>query len=353
VRLSVEERANIGLKTVPAEFRPVEDVRLLNGVVKPHPDRVALVTSRVAGRAVDIHVNLGDRVKKGQDLADVQSVELEKLELDLIQAENRLALTQADLERIRALVEKGIAAKKDLLAAQNHHRTVVNEIESLTRQLSLLGVPESEIRKVRREKTVSTLHILAPISGTIVERRIILGQTIEPNTHIFKVVDTSTMIVEGEAFEDVLPLLKEGQQVRVTVASYPGEVFKGRITFISPTVDPQKRTVHVWVLISNHHGMLKEGFFAKLSVALSEGVQTLTIPADAVLSDQGEEFVFVETHEGYRRADVLLGTRDDRYVEVKKGLNPGDRVITDGKMQLYAKYLSATRGEPALGGHGH
>ncbi|MEE9172045.1 MAG: efflux RND transporter periplasmic adaptor subunit, partial [candidate division NC10 bacterium] len=203
------------------------------------------------------------------------------------------------------------------------------------------------------EKTVSTLHILAPISGTIVERRIILGQTIEPNTHIFKVVDTSTMIVEGEAFEDVLPLLKEGQQVRVTVASYPGEVFKGRITFISPTVDPQKRTVHVWVLISNHHGMLKEGFFAKLSVALSEGVQTLTIPADAVLSDQGEEFVFVETHEGYRRADVLLGTRDDRYVEVKKGLNPGDRVVTDGKMQLYAKYLSATRGEPALGGHGH
>ncbi|MEE9124169.1 MAG: hypothetical protein V3U14_06710, partial [candidate division NC10 bacterium] len=88
VVLSPEEQANIGLKTVAAEIRPVEDVRLLNGVVKPHPDRVALVTSLVAGRAADIHVNLGDRVEKGQDLADVQSVELEKVELDLIQAEN-------------------------------------------------------------------------------------------------------------------------------------------------------------------------------------------------------------------------------------------------------------------------
>lgn len=353
VRLSAEERANIGLKTVPAEFRPVEDVRLLNGVVKPHPDRVALVTTRVAGRAVDIHVNLGDRVKKGQDLADVQSVELEKLELDLIQAENRLALAQADLERIRALVEKGIAAKKDLLAAQNHHQTVVNEIESLTRQLSLLGMPESEIQKVRREKTVSTLHILAPISGTIVERRIILGQTIEPNTHIFKVVDTSTMIVEGEAFEDVLRFLKEGQQVRVTVASYPGEVFKGRITFISPTVDPQKRTVHVWVLISNHHGMLKQGLFADLSVAVGESHRTVAIPLEALINADGGEFVFVEQGGAFIRRDLIIGARDNRYAEVKRGLRPGERVVTDGKRQLYTKYLMSKRGGPALGGHGH
>lgn len=353
VRLSAEERANIGLKTVPAEFRPVEDVRLLNGVVKPHPDRVALVTTRVAGRAVDIHVNLGDRVKKGQDLADVQSVELEKLELDLIQAENGLALAQADLERIRALVEKGIAAKKDLLAAQNHHQTVVNEIESLTRQLSLLGMPESEIQKVRREKTVSTLHILAPISGTIVERRIILGQTIEPNTHIFKVVDTSTMIVEGEAFEDVLRFLKEGQQVRVTVASYPGEVFKGRITFISPTVDPQKRTVHVWVLISNHHGMLKQGLFADLSVAVGESHRTVAIPLEALINADGGEFVFVEQGGAFIRRDLIIGARDNRYAEVKRGLRPGERVVTDGKRQLYTKYLMSKRGGPALGGHGH
>ncbi|MFQ5533027.1 MAG: efflux RND transporter periplasmic adaptor subunit, partial [Candidatus Methylomirabilales bacterium] len=233
------------------------------------------------------------------------------------------------------------------------HRAVVNEIESLTRQLSLLGMAEAEIRKVRKEKTISTLHIHAPIAGTIVERRIILGQTVEPNTHLFKIVDTSTMIVEGEAFEDVLPLLKEGQRVRVTVAPYPGEVFQGRIIFISPILEPEKRTIHLWAEVKNHHRMLKEGLFAKLSVAVRAGSKALTIPADAVLSDQGEKFVFVEKGETYQRADVFLGARSDLYVEVTKGLKPGDRVVTEGKMQLYAKYLSATRGAPALGGHGH
>ncbi len=353
VSLSPEERTNIGLKTVPAEIRPVEDVRLLNGVVKPHPDRVALVTSRVAGRAAGIHVNVGDRVKKGEDLADVQSAELEKVELDLIQAENRLALAQADLERIRALVEKGITAQKDLLASQNHHQAVRNEIESLTRQLVLLGTPEAEIRKVRRDKTVSTLHIHAPIAGTIVERHVVLGQNIEPEKPLFKILDDSVMIVEGDAFEDTLPILKLGQPVRVRVPAYPEQVFEGRITFIGPTVDPQKRTVPVWILLRNHDGMLKQNLFADLSVVVGENGGRLAIPLDALISAEGEDFVFVEQDGVFVQRDLVLGARDDRYVEVKKGLEAGDQVVTDGRRQLYTKYLMLQRGGMTLGGHAH
>ncbi|MFQ5658134.1 MAG: efflux RND transporter periplasmic adaptor subunit [Candidatus Methylomirabilales bacterium] len=353
VILSPEERANIGLKTVPAEFRPVEDVRLLNGVVKPHPDQVALVTSRVAGRAVTIHVRLGDRVKKGQDLADVQSVELEKIELDLIQAENKLRLAQSDLERTRSLVEKGIAANKDLLAAENEHRAVVNQIGSLTRQLSLLGMPEAEIRKVRQEKTVATLHLHAPIAGTVVERSIILGQTIEPDRPVFKILDDSVMIVEGDAFEDTLPLLKLRQPVRVRVAAYPQQIFEGRITFISPTVDPQTRTVHVWAEIRNHHGMLKQDLFAELSVVVRGSHRTVAIPLEALINTEGEDFVFVEQGGAFVRRDLVLGARNDRYAEVKRGLRPGERVVTDGKRQLYTKHLMSRRGGVSLGGHGH
>ncbi|MFQ5882581.1 MAG: efflux RND transporter periplasmic adaptor subunit [Candidatus Methylomirabilales bacterium] len=353
VVLSQEERANIGLKTVPAELRPVEDVRLLNGVVKPHPDRLALVTSRVAGRAMDIHVKLGDRVKKGQDLADVQSVELEKVELDLIQTENNLGLAQADLERTRVLVEKGIVPRKDLLAAENQHQAVVNEIESLTRQLSLLGITEAEIGKVRREKTVSTLHLHAPIAGTVVERSVILGQAIEPGQPLFKILDDSVVIVEGDAFEDTLPLLRLGQQVRVRAPAWPKQVFHGRITFISTTVDPEKRTVHVWAEISNHHGMLKQDLFVDLGVAVGGSHRTAAIPLEALISSEGEDFTFVEQGGVFVRRDLVLGARDDRYIEVKEGLRSGERVVTDGKRQLYTKYLMSRRGAPALGGHGH
>lgn len=353
IALSSEERANIGLKTEVAAVRVMEEVRKINGIVRPHPDKVGLVTSRVAGKAVGVHATLGDQVQKGQDLADIQSVDIEKVELELIQAENRSTLAKAELDRIKGLVEKGIAARRELIAAETQHNAALNEIEGLSRQLILLGLPEAEVTRIRRERSISTLHLPAPIGGVVVERNVTLGQTVEPNTNLFKILDPSTMIVEGEAFEDVLPLLRKGQNVRVVVTPYPREVFHGRIIFIHPTVEPEKRTVHLWVEVDNHHGMLKEGFFAQLIVVVREGSRALTIPLEALMSDQGEEFVFVEKDGGYVRADVVLGTRTDRDIEVRRGLTPGDRVVTEGKQQVYAKYLSARGGESALGGHPH
>lgn len=351
--LSPEEKANIGLKTAVAQLKSVEDARLINGVVKPHPDRVALVTSRVAGRAVGVHVNLGDRVQKGQDLADIQSVELEKVELELIQAENKMVLAKAELERIKGLVEKGIAAKRELIAAENQYNAALNEIEGLTRQLILLGLPEEEIKRIRREKVISTLHLHAPLAGTVVERNVTLGQTVEPNQPLFRLLDDSIMIVEGDAFEDTLPLLRKGQKVRVKVPAYPKQVFEGRITFISPTVDPQKRTVHIWAEIANPHGMLKQDLFADLSVVVGGSHKSVTIPVEALISAEGEDFVFVEKGGVFVRRDVEIGVQSNLDVEVKRGLEPGERVVTDGKRQLYTKYLMSRQGGAALGGHAH
>lgn len=351
--LSPEEKANIGLNVEEAAARSLEEIRTVNGKVRAHPDKVALVTSRVAGKAVGVHVKLGDPVRKGQDLADIQSVELEKVELELIQAENKLILAKTEFVRLKTLVEKGIAAKKELNAAENQYNAVLNEIDGLVRQLVLLGLKEEDVKKVRREKIVTTLHLRAPIAGTIVERDVVLGQTVEPNANLFRILDSSTMIVEGEAFEDILGLLKKGQTVRVTVAAYPEEFFSGKIVFIHPTVEPEKRTVHFWVEVDNSREMLKEGFFARLIVVVSEGKNVLTVPTAALMSEKGEDFVFVEKNGGFVRADVSVGTRTERYVEVKRGVKPGDRIITDGKQQVYAKYLSARRGEPVLGGHPH
>src|SRR5574337_129226 len=353
IRLTPEERDNIGLRTEAVALRPTEDVRKLNGIVKPHPDRVAQVTSRVPGIVLSVHASLGTWVKRGDDLLDIKSVELERLELSLIQAENRLALTKLDLERVRQLVEREIVARKELLKLENQHREVLNEIESLTRQLNFLGLPQQAIARIREEQMVATLHLPAPISGTIVERNVVIGQAIEPNVALMKIIDTSTMIVEGEAFEDTLPLLRLGQRVRVAVSAYPREVFEGIISFISPTVNPVKRTISVWAEVGNPRGLLKQDLFAQVYVIVGEQHRSLTIPIEALISAEGVEFTFVERDGVYLRADLGLGTRNDRYAEVKSGLSPGDRVITDGSRQLYAKWLAAKGGGPALGGHTH
>jgi len=298
-------------------------------------------------------------------------VEILKLETDLTQAQNKLRLAQADADRNRLLVDKGIGARKDFIAAENQLQTVQNEIaglgrqidlarlssraevEGLIRQLGLLGLPAAEIERMRRERALALLHIPAPISGTVVERPAVLGQVVEPTTTLLKLVDTSVLIAEGSAPEDLLRELRVGQAVRVTVPTYPGERFDGRITFIHPQIDPERRVAHVWAEIRNAGGRLKSDMFVQLSVTVGGGPKTLVIPAAALMSAEGREFVFVETPAGLKRADVLVGARNDEYVEIKRGLAPGAAVVTDGKRQVYTVFLAARSGAPALGGHTH
>ena len=353
VALTAIERANIGLKTEAAERRPFDDVRRVPGVMKAAPDRIAIVTSRTPGKVVGIHAALGQRVTKGADLIDIQSVEIEKLETDLLHAENRLRLAQSDAERARALVEKGIAARKELIAAENQLEGVKNDIEGLIRQLVLLGVPRKAIEHLRRERLVTVLHIPAPIDGTVVERPAVLGQVVEPVTPLLKLVDTSVLIAQGAAPEDLLRELKVGQPVRVTVAAYPGKRFEGRLTFIHPQIDPERRVAHVWAEIRNPEGQLKEDMFAQLSVVVGGGPEALVIPAAALMSEGGLEFVFTETPAGFKRTSVVVGARNDQYVEIKQGLSPGAKVVTDGKRQVYTVFLATRSGAPALSGHGH
>jgi cobalt-zinc-cadmium efflux system membrane fusion protein len=353
LKLSPEEMQNIGLKTFPADLRPIETVVRTTGIVRPHPDKEAQVSSRVSGKVVGLFANIGDAVQKGQRLAEVQSAEIQKLQVDLMQAENKLLLAKAELERMQMLFESKIAAKKDLIAAQNQHQTVLNEIDGLSHQLILLGLPESAVKKAQVEKNVSTFPIVAPLNGVVAERSIVLGEAVEPSKVIFKILDPSIVSVEGNAFEEALPKLKIGQTVRIRLASYSGDVFNGKILRFSPTLDPQKRTVQLWAEVANPAGKLKPNLFAEMDVVVGGGGEVLAIPLEALITTEGETFVFVEEKGSFRRADVILGGKDDRYVEVKKGLLSGDRVVTDGKQQVYTKSLMARQGGTALGGHSH
>ena len=351
--LNSEQRANIGLKTVTAELRAIENVIRVAGVVKPHPDREAQVSSRVSGRIVGLFYKAGDAIQRGQRLAEVQSAEIQKLQVDLMQAENKLTLAKTELERVQSLVESRIAARKELIAAQNNYQAVLNEIEGAEKQLVLLGIPESAVKKARVEKNIATFPVVAPIGGFIAERNVVLGESVEPSKVIFKVLDPSVVFVEGEAFEESLRELKTGQAVRIRLASYPEEVFAGKISRFSPTIDPQKRTLRFWVEVANPSGKLKPNLFSEMNIVVGGQGEVLAIPQEALISTEGESFVFVEEKGSFRRADVVLGARDDRFVEVKKGLLPGDKVVTDGKQQLYTQSLIARQGGAALGGHTH
>ena len=295
LKLTSEEKHNIGLKTVVADLRRLDSVIRMAGVVKPDPDREALLSSRVAGKILGAFARVGDSVRKGQKLAEIESVEIQKLQVDLIQAENRMLLTMAELDRVKRLVKSKIAPRKELIAAENQHQAVLNEIDGLAQQLVLLGLPQEAVRRVRKGKSISTFALVSPISGVVAERHVVLGEMVEPDKVIFKILDLSVVLVEGDAFEEALPQLKIGQRVRIRLPSYPGKIFTGKISRLSPTIDSQKRTLRLWAEVPNRTGKLKPNLFAEMDVVVGGGRgEVLAVPLEAVIRTEGKSFVFVE-----------------------------------------------------------
>ena len=134
------------------------------------------------------------------------------------------------------------------------------------------------------------------------------------------------------------------------VAAYPETTFTLKISHISDIMNPEERTVHFWAEFSNSTRRLRPGMFAEQTIVLEKGAEVLSVPLNAVLEDGGSWFVFVELGETYTKQEVVVGARDDQYIEIKEGLFPEEYVVVQGQHQL----LRATADAPeAIGAHGH
>jgi membrane fusion protein, heavy metal efflux system len=183
------------------------------------------------------------------------------------------------------------------------------------------------------------VSITAPLSGTIVERNVSLGGSVEPNATLFRIADLSEVIVAGDVFESDVSKVKLGQYARVRPDAYSDMVFDGSISFIADLIDPEKRTLRIWVSIDNKEGLLKPEFFARVDLVVRPGSEVVAVPIEAIIDDGAEKFVFVKNGNEFVRQDVATGTSDDRYIEITDGLYPGDLVVTDGNRQIYTKWL--------------
>ena len=341
IALTAEEAERLGLQTTSVGSHVIEETVTVNGVIRPIPDLVASVSSRVAGKVTRVAGNVGDTVQEGQTLAELTSTELEALQSDLrtelLQARNRLQLATADLARLRYLVERGIGAKRVLLQKEAEVSSINVEIAGIENRLRIIGLepaPDGSLPDVAQ--AASPLALRAPRTGVIMHRDVTLGETIDPAKVLFRIADMRRVYAEGEAFEIDAAALRKGQPVRVHVPAYPGRTFDGEIAGINYEVESEEKTVPFRVEIANEPPHpLKSNMTAILTVTVGNRGRTLAVPHAAVISDGAESSVFVQADDAFHKRTVLLGIRDDRYAEVKSGLEAGEQVVTTGKRQLY------------------
>ncbi len=576
VVLSDKAKVNIGLKTAEADLRTIEKVVQVTGNVIAHPGKQGIVTPRISGIVKRLHYKLGDTVKKGDVLLELESIDLQLAEIDLMEAVHqqksldtklakqksvfakqiqqelqtrqidfleshaklqeekndyqkimsiaivktisalekmRVDLVKADVERrlladtlarIEALTEKRISAQKELISQRAAHTKATNAFTGTKRQFQLLGVSEKTLQTILEDegktpiltllnmdtkteskphltenadvlkyisiieeattltdaesaykttaikvkanrqralaagmtakqleqisasgliipfsdlsvdklienyapfmtssealeallqteeaqrnaaimftkarqklevygmtadeidklvengKSDSPFYVTAPTAGQIISQNVMLGATVEKSNALYSILDSNVVWVEGEIYEDTLALIHDkweaGNEVRVRVPAYPDSVFIGKISQISSVVDSEKRTVHFWTEVDNPDHKLKPGMFAEQTLVIEKLDDVLSVPLEAVLKDGASQIVFVESGNTYMKHEVVIGAKDDRYIEIKDGLFAGEIVVVQGTHQLLSASAGTTTVVDPHAGHSH
>lgn len=322
-----------------------------NGEVRLNEERAAYLSPRTAGSVHAILVDLGARVRRGQVLFTVESPEFAEARSAHLIARAALQLAEGTLDRERDLYEKKVCARKDLLEAEAAREAAAATSQAARERLLATGLTAQEIAELSTTGSRATaLPVRAPFDGTVLERNLSLGARVEPGQQLLLFGDTSEMWVWTSLYERELAGLLRAQAggpvlAQVEVPAYPERVFSGRVERVSGTVDEATRTARVRVVVANSDGLLRAGMFARVRLEGADAGQVLTVPAEAVLEDEGRAFVFVPVAPPYfMRRPVMIGRNWNDRVEITGGLADGDSVVGRGAFALKSDVLRSKMG---------
>jgi cobalt-zinc-cadmium efflux system membrane fusion protein len=338
--LATEVKATIGLTVEEVQPQAFTFAVTAPGKIRANQDKIALVGPIIEGKISKVTVNWGDRVTKGQILAFLESVEVGEAKAAYFQAKAELQVAEANLKRKKRLFDDEIIPQKDLLEAEAAFTAAQAEADAAEKALHVIGFTEEEVARLSESHDLTAMMpIVAPISGTIVDRQAVVGALAEPSSELFTIMDLSTLWVDAEIYEKDLDKVRPGQRVEISVIAYPEEVFSGRVSYIGDVLDDERRTTVVRTEVANRDHKLKPGMFATVRIITTEKQNAIILPEGAILQESGKAVVVVEEADHYRLREVQLGATSDGMSEIVSGLNVGERVVTSGHYQIATQIM--------------
>jgi RND family efflux transporter MFP subunit len=330
-------RAGIGVTQVSAQAG-TESLRL-PGVVEPNSYRQVSVTSLVGGRVVGVSVQLGDRVRKGQTIAQVYSPELGEARTKYVAASAMLEAHDRELQRTQKLVEIGAASRQELERIHAEHAAQTAEVESTRSRLQLLG-GDIEGSSSSKAQENATSNVPAPIDGVVTERLANAGQNVDPTTKLLTIVDLSNVWIVADVYERDLGRVREGVRASVTTTAYPDQPLEGRVSFIDPQLNATTRTAKIRVEVANPRGDLRLGMYTDVAIETASATPMLVVPKAAIQSVGDRQVVYLLSSNDPGRfveREIRLGRALGDQVEVLAGLSAGDSVVSKGSFFVRAE----------------
>lgn len=361
--MTSDAQRNIKLTTAAAQQEEVQKTLRVTGTVTADEGRIAHVFPLAQGVVKNVLVQLGTEVRAGQSLLRYDNVELgnqtgnqrsllgsleraraqqELAAKNLLRSENLLqvqAISQREFEVRRAEKEQADAGVSSARA----------ELASSEEKLHRFGLSENQIHTITTgstHRTSSLNNVTAPIHGLISKFSVATGELIGPDKEIFTIVDPSLIWVLADVYEKDLGTVPQRGPCIVKLAAFPKESFRGQVAYISEALDPQSRTAKLRCVVPNPGNRIRLDMFAELEIPTTRREVTLTVPNSAVQEIDNKPVVFVQRGpEEFEQRSVKLGSRGDRSTEILEGLKSGDRVVTNGTLQLKFEAQRGTLGD--------
>jgi len=345
VKLSTEALESLRLTYARAEERELSPSLQVPAEVSAVPDREATVGPRVAGRVVDVRVNIGDRVERGGALVILESDEVGRAWADWIAARARAAVARRKLDRQHRLLEDRITSQRALEESEGEQQVADADLQATRTRLATFGITPSE----QAPRNPARVTLTSPIAGTVVARSVHVGQWVEPSETVIEVIDLDELWIRASVYEREMRLVEVGQAVQVEVRAFPGEVFSGTVAQVSGTLDERTRSVGIRVVLPNPEHRLRPGMFATARVQGTHAHaprRLLGIPWAAIQQVDGHQAVFVKVEDGvFELRRVHTGERAGDLVEILNGLTAGDEVVAEGSFLLKGQLLRSSLGE--------
>ena len=320
----------------------VQDSLRLSARIDLDQTRVARIGASVSGRVTEINAMLGTTVKKGTQLAMLNSTELGRAQSDYLKASTQVNLRQVTVKRAERLKEGGVLSE----AEYQERKAVLTEAEVDLRaardQLKIMGMSEKDLKVLDQDRNIHSFSpVTSSIEGVVIERSIAIGQVVQPSDSLYTVADLSRLWLVAEVPEQQAHWAREGDQVRAEVPALPELEVVGKLIYVADMVNPETRTVMVRMELANPDRLFKPQMLAALKIT-KPGSQSLVIPSQSVVREGDQDYVFVELTTGhFELRAVRLGREEAHRRPLFSGLKSGERIVVNGSFHLNNERLRA------------
>jgi cobalt-zinc-cadmium efflux system membrane fusion protein len=349
-----------GLEIGTARLVPRRSNVVVAGTLEFVPNRVARVGPLIDGRISSIRVDPGQKVTPGTVLATVESVEIGRARADFMSSQVKMEFAERERQRQYRLADGGLTTGQNVVNAETERQLADLESRAAAERLRAVGVRTEDMRAAGagsgRPSTGMTLT--TPLGGLVLDVNARIGQAVKASDTLFVVGEIDKVWLIVDVYERDLARVHVGDDARARVVAYPDRVFSGKVDYVGGVVDPVHRAVAARIVLDNPDGALRPGMSASShifsSLVASGGVdagvvpdaQVLAVPHEAVVTMDGQPFVFIEKEKGkFLMRAVERGTDVEGETEITKGLAAGDKIAIKGTFILKSEALREQMGK--------